>query len=194
MNDEGSVTHLFNRLRRGDRTAMTELWEAFCPRLAGIARKTFAGRKLGSVDTEDVVLAALDTFWQRAEKGQFSGVWNRNDLWNLLATITVRKVRNQIRFEERRGAGMVFSDGHLTDAYGRTISLDEVLGEIPNQELDLLADEYLSQLDEECRMIAILRLMEYTNLEIAEQLKCSERKVERKMARIRELWKQQTPS
>ena len=55
-------------------------------------------------------------------------------------------------------------------------------------EFDLYCSELLTALDEEPRAIALLRLMGYKNREIADLLDCTERKIERKLALIREAW------
>ena len=163
------------------------------PRLAGLARKTIAGRKLRMAGEEDAMQSVFLSFWQRANEGQFSGVWNRNDIWSLLAKMTVRKSLNLSRREraERRGGGRVLNEAALAggDGEGGGGSLDEALATMPTHEFDLHLEELLLSLDDELRMFAVLRLMEYKNREIAEMLECTERRVERKLERIRTLWK-----
>lgn len=191
MASDSSVTNFFDQLRQGETGAIEQLWSRFLPRLAGLARKTLAGRNLRAVEADDVLQSVLVTFWRRAEHGDFTGVWNRNDLWNLLATITVRKALNEARKEraERRGGGRVVDEGafdNLDQSHGG--GLDQQLAVLPTQEFDLWAAELLQLLDDELREIALLRLMEYTNREIADLLGCTERRIERKFEKIRRLW------
>lgn len=192
-----SVTNVFERLRQGDAAAVNALWERFMPRLAGLARKTIAGRKLRMSGEEDAMQSVFLSFWQRANDGQFTGVWNRNDIWSLLAKMTVRKSLNLARREraERRGGGRVVNEATLAgrddDGGG---SLDEALATLPTQEFDLHTEELLMTLDDELRVFAVLRLMEYKNREIAELLECTERRVERKLERIRSLWEHEVPA
>ena len=193
-----SVTNVFERIRRGEAGAVGVLWERFMPRLAGLARKTIAGRKLRMAGEEDAVQSVFLSFWQRANDGQFSGVWNRNDIWSLLAKMTVRKSLNLTRREraERRGGGRVVNEAALAgrDADGGGGSLDEAMATLPTHEFDLHTEELLMTLDDELRVFAILRMMEYKNREIAEMLECTERRVERKLERIRTLWEHERPA
>ena len=193
--DSHSVTNVFERLRQGEAGAVEVLWERFMPRLAGLARKTIAGRKLRMAGEEDAMQSVFLSFWQRANEGQFSGVWNRNDIWSLLAKMTVRKSLNLSRREraKRRGGGRVLNESALAGrdgggAFGEGGSLDEAMATMPTHDFDLHTEELLMQLDDELRMFAVLRLMEYKNREIAEMLECTERRVERKLERIRSLW------
>src|SRR5262245_57745560 len=105
----GSVTGLFERLREGDAAAARGLWEHFLPRLLGLARKTLAGRPQQVADADDAVQSAFASFYQRVERRQFPGHLDRDDLWNLLGLITVRKVRKQARREkaQKRGGGRI---------------------------------------------------------------------------------------
>lgn len=106
--------------------------------------------------------------------------------------MTVRKSLNLSRREraERRGGGRVLNEAALAgrDGEGGGGSLDEALATMPTHEFDLHTEELLMTLDDELRMFAVLRLMEYKNREIAEMLECTERRVERKLERIRTLW------
>ena len=62
---------------------------------------------------------------------------------------------------------------------------------MPTVEFDLICDEYLRMLDEDLQPFAILRLFGHKNKEIAEILFCSNSKVERKLAIIRQQWMQE---
>lgn len=56
-----SVTNVFERLRQGEAGAVEALWERFMPRLAGLARKTIAGRKLRMSGEDDAMQSVLRT-------------------------------------------------------------------------------------------------------------------------------------
>ena len=192
MNDSTStsVTHAFEQLRSGDNAAVETIWRKYLPRLLGLAHKTLEGRLPRGSDADDAVQSAFLSFWLRAERGDFTGDWNRNDIWNLMAKITVRKSLNQIRREraEQRGGGRVFNEDAFGDDDTDGPGLDQALAQMPVQEFDLRVEELLNLLDEELREYALLRMMDYKNREIAELLNCTERKVERKLEKIRSLW------
>ena len=186
----GSITQAFQQMRMGDRLAIQELWERYFPRLVGLARKTLAGRPQRVADADDAAQSAFASFCQRVGKGQFSDLLKRDDLWNLLGTITVRKSMQQARREgaEKRGGGAILGEDALRDSAGQRACLEDLAAQLPAQDFDLTCEELLAPLDEELRQIALLRLMGYRNREIADELNCTERKVERKLHLVRLKW------
>ncbi len=101
MAHEGSVTKLIGRAQHGDDDAFGELFRRYFPRLVGLARKRLAGIPDPEADEEDAALAAMASFCRCAPAGQFAQLTDRNSLWNLLATITARKVSQQIKRRTR---------------------------------------------------------------------------------------------
>jgi len=190
MSDDptGSVTQFFRQLQAGDEAAARGLWLHFFPRLVNLARHSLAGRPQRAADAEDAALSAFTNFWKRSD--DFAAVLNRDDLWKLLGTITVRKAIKQARREaaERRGGGHVVGEAALNRPDGSPLPLDEAAGNLAPQDFDLHSGELLDALDPELRKIAVLRLLGHTNREIAGTLNCTERKVERKLHLIRLQW------
>jgi RNA polymerase sigma factor (sigma-70 family) len=184
----GSVTQFFDQFRAGDSVAAGRLWERFFPRLLALARRTLAGRPQGPADADDAVQSAFVSFWQRARSGDFGPGLGRDDLWNLLGFITVRKAMRHQRRERaaKRGGGKVVGEAAL----GRDASpgLDAIAGGASAAEFDLTCEELLGKLDDELRQFAVLRLLGYKNREIAEMHNCTERRIERKLALIRQQW------
>ena len=190
---EGSVTHVFRKLRAGDHSAAQKLWDHFLPRMVALARKTLSDGPQKVADADDAVQSAFFNFWQRAQRGIFTGDLHRDNLWNLLAVITVRKAKKQIRRElaGKRGGGEVLGGSAVDDAVdfrSQSFRLDEALGQIPMPIFDLNCEELLLKLDEELRALALLRLKGHTNGEIADILDCTQRTVERKLKLIRLRW------
>jgi RNA polymerase sigma factor (sigma-70 family) len=191
---EGSVTLFFSKLRSGDHEAADELWKRFFPRLRGLARRTLGDCRIGMTDEEDAVQSAFVSFWQRAQRGDFSGDLHRDNLWNLLAEITVRRVKKHLVRErtKKRGAGKVVRESSLSDPTGESpATLDALFANVDGRDFDLCGEELLLQLDEPLRKLALMRLMGYANREIALALDCTERTVERKLQLIRLSWKSQ---
>lgn len=140
-----------------------------------------------------MALDAFDSFCRRAERGQFPRLSDRDDLWQLLVVITVRKAANLAHHEGRksRGAGRVLS---LSDLAGR--GLEPLLSAEPTPELAAqMADECRRLLgllgDDTLRSVALWKLEGHTNAEIAAKLGCIEQTVERKLRAIRRLWAQE---
>jgi RNA polymerase sigma factor (sigma-70 family) len=186
----GSITQAFRQMRQGDGLATRQVVERFFPRLAGLARKTLSGGPQAMADADDAVQSALVSFHQRIEGGQFAEILDRNDLWNVLATMTVHKSLEQLRRQRaaKRGGGKVLDEAALCNVQGEPVPLAETVAQIPSSDFDLYCEELIDMLADELRPIALLRLLGYRNREIAERLACTERRVERKLALIRLKW------
>ena len=186
----GSVTHFVSQLRTGSNSAAAELWQRYFPRLISLAEKTLAGRPQRVADADDAVQSAFASFCHRLQSGQFD-VADREDLWNLLGTITANKARAQGRREgaAKRGGGRVLGEDALGRSDSLPLNLDQAMGSLPTAEFDLYCEEMLSELPAELREFAVLRLLGYRNAEIARIYDCTERKVERKMNLLRLRWR-----
>jgi DNA-directed RNA polymerase specialized sigma24 family protein len=190
MSSDESVTHLIHMLKVGDRLAAQGLWEAYFRRLVGLARARLAGTSTPVADAEDVALSAFDSFYRRAERGEFPHLEDRHDLWQLLLVLTVRKAINLVRYQGRksRGPGRLVS---LSDLEG--LEADSVLGAEPSPEFAAeMVDECRRLLDllpgETLRSMALWKMEGYSNGEIAARLGCVEKTVERKLRLIRGIW------
>lgn len=193
--ETGTITHLFVQLRDGNSDAARKLWGHFAPRMLGLARRTLAGRTQRVADIDDAVQNGFFEFWEQATSGKLTGELNRQNLWNLLATITVRKARKQVERERalKRGGGRVKGESSVIGGSGGDeFQMDRMLGSMPGADFDLYSEELLLQLDEGLRTVAILRLMQHTNAEIAQELSVSLSTVERKLNLIRRIWSEET--
>ena len=84
-----------------------------------------------------MALSAFQSFCERAGRGQFPQLDDRDDLWRLLATITVRKALDTMRHQTRqkRGGGSVLGESALLAGDdGRGEGLAEVLSREPTPE------------------------------------------------------------
>src|SRR5438105_897393 len=97
MSSAGSFTQLIELLRGGDPAAIQRLWEAYFPRLVGLARKKLKEVPRRAADEEDVALSAFDSFCDGAARGRFPQLADRDDLWHVLVTITARKALQLMR-------------------------------------------------------------------------------------------------
>jgi len=194
MSDDitGSITFVFRQLQSGNAAAANQLWERFFPRLLGLARRALAGRPQRAADADDAVQSAFASSFERVRQGAFEGALDRGDLWNLLATFTVRKSMKQARREAaaKRGGGHVHAETDLADPSGEPLPLDGIAGRLPCADFDLACDELLNMLNAVERSIALLRLLGYRNREIADEMGCTERKIERKLNLIRMTWRE----
>lgn len=191
--DPGSITCWIGALKAGDRAAAQPLWEAYWRRLVALGRARLHATSRRAADEEDVALSAFDSFCRRAERGQFPRLENRDDLWQVLFVLTVRKAIDQARREGRkiRGGGRVRSLDDLADLSVEALldleptpALAAQIGDECRRLLDMLGDEAL-------RSVALWKMEGYTNAEIAARLGCVEQTVERKLQRIRRRWERE---
>ena len=74
-------------------------------RLLRQARGNLPKRVRRVCSEEDVVQNAFHSFFNALAKGEFPRLENRNDLWKLLKTITIRKARAAVRRANRQKRG-----------------------------------------------------------------------------------------
>ncbi len=191
-----SVTQWLRQVKEGQR-ALEKLWERFFPRVVGMARTRLHGSVRDSGAVKDVAQETFVGFWQGIQRGQYPKLFDRTDLWNLLAQITVHKALQHLERENagKRGAGQVVNESNLRDADEASIrqALEVALGREPTPDLAAEVAEECQRLfdllDEKLRVVAKLRMEGRTNQEIADICGCTERTVERRVRMIRKLWK-----
>jgi len=201
MADAGSdeVTIWIKGLSGGNERAAHLLWEQYFDRMVRLARRKFdqIGISRRAADEEDIALSAMNSFYKRAADGQFC-LGDRQELWKLLVTITIRKAYAELKRQKakKRGEGLVRGESIFLKAGsdgGEMGGIGQVLGHEPTPELAALAaegcEELLKMLDDETLVeVARYKLDGYTNEEIAEKLECVPRTVERKLRLIRDKW------
>ena len=183
--EDDSVAGFFLELRAGNPAGLEKLWERFRPRLMGLASATLGRQSAAMTDAEDALQSAMISFWQRAGRGDFGANLDSDDLWQILAVITKRKaLRHRTRERAiKRGGGRrsELADYDVPDH-----------GEAPSAAASY--EEFFTLLDPTLRTFALLRVLGYSNREVAETLGCSERKVERKLQLIRSIWETEIAS
>jgi RNA polymerase sigma factor (sigma-70 family) len=199
MAHDGSVTRLIQLLRSGDPTerdlAARLIWRRYFQDLLELARNNLNKRIRFREDEEDVLQSMYKSFCLRQQRGEFD-LADRDALWRLMVTITLRKARNAAKRHTRdkrdiaREQTIADRDDEgesarwaleQMDAAGPSPAEAAALNEALERRLEVLADP-------ELRQIALWRLEGYTNREIAERLDRTERSVERRMERIRSQW------
>jgi DNA-directed RNA polymerase specialized sigma24 family protein len=179
-------------LARGDTEAENRLWERYFERVRRYAQATLRRGRPGAFhDAEDVALSAFHNFFAAAQSGRLTELKDRNDLWKLLVTITVRKAYDLADRSNRlkRGGGIeplgAPAIANLADKAPSPDAAAQMMEDFFRR-LESLGDETL-------RQIALWRLDNHTNDEIAERLGCARRTVAYKLALIRKRWSESVP-
>ncbi len=196
MLHENSVTTWIEGIKAGDGSDIKRLWDRYFGRLVRLAGARLPAHGRRAFDEEDVALSAFQSFCKRASRGEFPQMSGRDDLWRLLASITVRKALDTIRHESRqkRGGGRVLGESALPVGEDVGVGgLAEVLRREPTpEEVVQFADDYerfLARLQEPTlRTVALRRLDGQSTPEIAQALNVSTKTVERKLHLIRAIW------
>lgn len=186
---DDAITVWLRQLQAGESAAVRPLWEKYFCRLVGLARKRLLGAPRRAADEEDVALSAFNSFLIKARAGRFPDLTDRNSLWRLLATFTLRKAAHHVR-----DAGRLKCGGGMTR--DESVALGEVLGREPDPalaaEITDQCDLLLAALhDPELRRIALLRMDGYSVEEVAGKVGYAPRSVKRKLKLIRSIWKRE---
>ena len=166
MSDVPPVSDLLDQLKSGSQAAANELYHRYAQRLCHHVEQQIGQHLSGRLEAVDVLQSAFRTFFRRAANGEFQ-IDHTGDLWNLLVTITLNKIRGQaehhcaLKRDPRRELGHRQADSSATKSLAspseaETIALDE--------ELETLLAPAAGGMEAE---IVRLRLAGHTTLEIA---------------------------
>ncbi|MEZ6057198.1 MAG: ECF-type sigma factor [Planctomycetaceae bacterium] len=187
--DSQSVTGWIDQLAEGNKAAAERLWRHVSLRLEDFARRKLDVQTRRRYDEQDAANSAFHSLCLGLAEGRIEAQ-DRDAFWGLLAVITSRKISAQRRHANRqkRGGGntsgeSAFGDAGINQFQGGDLPPD-VAAEVTescDQLLNAIAGENL-------RSIVLLKWQGATNRQVADELECTERTVERKLERIRRIW------
>ncbi|MDB4614734.1 ECF-type sigma factor [bacterium] len=188
-----SITNAILALGNHDPNAAKVLWDRYFERLCGFAESKIFRVHRRVMEADQIASDAFAALFDGIENHRFTKVRNRDEMWQMLTLIAARKASNERKRldREQRGGGKVrggsaFGPGGINsvvDFLQRDLSPDRFL------ELQELSNQLLESLPtDELRRVAVLRMAGHSNAEIAEQLDCVERTVERRLEHVRKLW------
>jgi len=195
-----SVTSIILRLKDGDTAAAAEVWNQYFDKVVSAARRKLNSMGKKTVEDEDVAVSVFASLCRGAAAGNFSRMSDRNDLWALLLTITRQKVVDRIRHANarKRGGGHVRGESvfNLAADGSLVIGIDQIAGKEPTPEEIAGIDEECQQLvallpNDLMRRIVELRLLGHAVEEIAAELGCTGRWIEKNLQEIRTIWLRQ---
>jgi RNA polymerase sigma factor (sigma-70 family) len=200
MDGSEFVTQMIHRLRSDDPRERDEaarlVWEYYFRDLLALAHRHLGLRIRHRLDAEDVLQSVYASVCRRQQRGDFE-LYDRDDFWRLLVTVTLNKVRNAAKWHQcakrdvNREVALPAAEGRAGEGEGLTLAVtgptaDEAvaLAEELEQRLRSLEDPR----DPLLKPIALKKLEGLTNKEIAEELDYTERTIERKLDIIRQKW------
>ncbi len=190
---DDSVTGWIDGLKVGDSESIEALWNRYIQRLRQLASGRLPSSLKKDQDEEDIALSAFHSLCQGARHGNFPDLSDRHNLWALLVVITNRKIHYRRRYAAtaKRGGGQRILDWNFDDA--SMGELGQFIAREPTAEVAVgVADEIqflIQSLDmPELKQVAELKLQDYTSEEIALEMNCGLRTVERRLNLIRKCW------
>jgi RNA polymerase sigma factor (sigma-70 family) len=180
--DSQSITRLIRAVQDGSSSAVRPLLSTYFDRLVRLASRRLRNLPGLAGYDEDLALRSFQSVCQRLrDPTRPLDLSGRDDLWRLLATRTISRAIDLIR---RHRPAEVPGDEDVAQLLTRDPTPEEAAE---------LADECRRLLDSlqepELRQIALWKVEGYTHEEIAARLDCVPRTIERKVSRIRLLWR-----
>ncbi len=176
--------HLISRVRSGDEAAADVVFTRYAEQLARLAEQNLSQRVARRVDGADVVQSVFRTFFVRAERGEFQ-ISSSAELWKLLVQITLNKARQQGR---RNSAGLRDVRRETDQSNLLPALVDHQPGPEDAAILNDVIEQALQKLpaaqQPHYRKLIELKLADYSNDEIANQLGIVRRTVERMLKRL----------
>ena len=192
--DADPITVWIDELRESDDAAAAKLWNHFMRRLYDVALAHLRPETRRVYDEEDAAQSAFKSFCAGISAGRFPDLKNRDGLWRLLLRITTMKVAERHRFEHRkkRDVRRNLSDTVFANSLDDTslagtngIPAREPSPEFAAQFLEVCESLFERLDDSTLQEVARLRMDGYNDSEIAQQLGCSRRTVQRRIESIR---------
>lgn len=184
--DDQRLDEKITRFLQGDESFADEVVELYFDRLVSLARSKLTSVPPQIADSEGAVVSALRSFFSGLHKNGFPKLNDQNELWRVLAIITVRKAVAQIRRHWKKSGegGKVDVDAELNDLIVNAPSPDNVVALLDEceQRVESLQDDAL-------RQVAIRILAGYDTADIANELNVNRRTVQRKLALIQKIWR-----
>ena len=193
--DNESFEELLDAMQKGEDEAFTTFFNRHYDQLVQFAKKKLGSFPLRTFDADDVAQSAMKSLFKSLRENRYEAQ-NSIEIWQILITITKNKLLDRRRRQQaqKRGGGNVRGESIWAQAgedSGLREQQDTKQNMTPDAQVELLetTDLLFQQLeDDKTREVARLLLAGYRINDIAEELNCVRRTVERKIVHIRELW------
>lgn len=182
--DSASFRELVRATRNGDESAAERIVNEFTGPLVAMARRQIGERLSARVEAEDVVQSMYRSLFVRMRDGEYE-LGSGSDLWKLVVTMTLNKIRRKAKFHTTQKRGMQ-REQRLTSVDGSQI---EQVGDdaAPDDIVELLdtLQTFVAGVSPRERPILELRLQGLATDEIAKETGRAERSVRRILQNLR---------
>jgi len=172
---------LLRQVRRGDDTAAAQLYCRYGQRLLALVRAKTSTSLSSRIDADDVVQSVFRTFFLRVRDGHYD-VPRGEDLWGLLLSIALSKLRDQEQFHRAAKRDVRLTVPLEVDGAGTLGQADDDGDGVFFQ---LVVQEAFAGLPELHRTVVELRLAGHEVAAIAAHTGRSRRTVERVLQDVR---------
>ena len=187
------ITLWIDGLRECNSEAALKVWNHFSLRLLELARSRLTPKTKRAYDEEDAVQSMFRSVCLGFAEGRFPDLQDRGSLWRLMLVITCQKISNRHRFDhqQRRDIRRNLTDSvFCNDQSGEMGPASTLVSTEPAPEFVAEFVETCERLfaqfeDPDLQKITTLRMEGYSDSEIATQLDCSRRTVQRRLEIIR---------
>jgi DNA-directed RNA polymerase specialized sigma24 family protein len=180
-----SVTPVIARFRDGSASAFADLFALFYVRQVRQAEAALAG-SLSLSEGEDIALDAFHCLWREGTTGKFPGsLDNTQSLLAILHLLTTQQARRAKRYD-RQGKRDVRKTVALSDDL-KCVEVFDAFGQNPARLIELLPPAITPRQ----RSILLLYADGKSTTDIATQLRCGKRTIDRELAAIRATLREQ---
>lgn len=183
MADSVAATDLLHRWLAGDAEAAGGLFQLYSAKLTGLASNHLSDRLARRADSEDVIQSVFRTFFDRSSRGEFT-INSSGELWRLLVTITLAKVRDLARRHTAAKRDVRAEVGGGTDWMLEAVSRDP--GPLEAAALVDQIETILAGLPDAYAAILALALEGHSRTEIASKMNVSRQTVYRVLTLLKE--------
>jgi DNA-directed RNA polymerase specialized sigma24 family protein len=169
--------------------------------LVEVARRKLRPDSRRAYDEDDAAQSAFHSLCRGVSDGRFDDLNDRDGLWRLLLVITARKIGERHKFDQREKRDirrLVTESAFGPAASDSRGGLDQLASCEPSPEFAVEFSETCDRLhaelgDSSLEQVARLKLQGFTDGEVATELGCSRRTVQRRLEIIRRQWKRILP-
>jgi RNA polymerase sigma factor (sigma-70 family) len=192
-----SVNALIDSLRAGSPVAFRQIFDRFFQSHVARLERRLGAAYPGIEAPEDLALSVFRRLWGVvvAQSPLTSDLSDRRGLLRILSVLTKQKLREVYRYEhrQRRDSHRTRREADISSPNSPGSSAQETVASAPPVDWDVafvdLLTQLLGQLSERQQAVALRKLDGLSSREIAEELRCSQRTVERQFSEIRDRWR-----